>query len=1479
MPNSRVLRHIVRSFFFVLLTLTACSDAPAVNRVGVNVVDKRIFTGSWYLSRTVLDVDYEAAGVGTFPGDAATDYAGSGFSAIPRIRWVIDEDFLYAYRDYQLIEGEDGAPVEAGTIFGQPVAAFAIESHFDIRRDYNSVTGEDFNVVVENDSDRKWFERRYMRVDWSTNVLPAYYGQTFELYDVIGVMKREPASLFVQDESVFPDSWRPQFHYMSCDGSDDTSKKCKDEDRAWADDYDKGELYHMSFVNQELMSPGDVIDPWSGQPTNWCVSNFSDSPDCTTVSVFTRASFLKVSDSPARRDEKRAHFRQYEAENWVDTRFDRAGYFRLEQDTYDRSTGPDDPAYGRTDFKNYAINRHNIWKTWRDADGNAIPYADRGVRPIVYYTTPELPAHLVRPSIELMANWNEVFMATVRQVRGQTAAEYPRVDCQTEDPDGYCFCTNDPVPDDVLNPTCPGVFDPFETPEDAEARGVKNPYACHVTVPEGAEPNLADPGIGASLRDADFNGWFGAEFVGDECVAVLKMNSCNRGTDAQLAAAREAGDKVSEPVCQERGDMRFKFLSYVDQPGTSFLGIATLRGDPITGELLVGDANIGGPALDSYRTRALQQYDILNGNITEEQLYTGEDVRAYIANLNNVQLPAPPRTDFLTGLQYGSADPMVRREIDSRMGRAMERLASLKGPEGRANTYSDRMQKLKGTPLERRLLENWESLAMAGVSEVPNGMGPADISDTILNRVSPFRVDAHDMLDEFERVEQKHGKASVMMPNEFVDNSVQYYVNKHQDWPRARLEFVLNRKLYFETQLHELGHCLGLRHDFGASADTKNYFDDYYLINDALPMPDPADYDLDNVPGLSPDEQLLYERNYVARKKQRELAGVDQWMNSSVMEYTANWYQRVVSRAGRYDFSAISFGYGDVVEVYDNEDGLAPDAVNPTNTSRAPIKYYQGGEVCEADSDCPYAEDGARAGELLGANMSSGVTQRCVAHPNGGTNGNVCSNFDEDMAAAAGSSNRWLPVSYRFCTDERAAGGGSNPGTIGWCNRFDEGDSYREIVRNVAETYERSYLWNNFRRYRRTFDIGSYIWSNLIGRQLIVLQNVYQNLIFQYASDPEFQNQTGEFGFYDEFLATADVLNFYARVLTSPDIGGYQWSDQWNRYERVTSNPNSSAAQLSVPIGLGRYSYSVYQRGLSGIQRIERIGAFYDKLMTVQLLASRGGGFSQPRYTRDLPFFANYYDVFPLEMQQIFNGMIREKPEEYMPRVRCGQGSSFPDCFDPTVVYLDFYRGDCSAGSTTCRAEPKERYKNERVLNGGASFLLQLYATIYGLAQFPTFFDTTFQNQLFICVQGQGDCNAPSESAVEGVDYVRFTSERYGKSFLAWQVSPSTQVANQTSIGFAMVKEADDLSFTLRMIRKLRDPNTGDPVPSNLTQPEVDRLTDPDGINYTIPTGSSELSDDEDRVFGRVYDLESFFNQLIQLERDFGIYSYLGFNQ
>ena len=1417
-----------------------CGDQePPINRVGVNVVEKSLFEGSWYMARTVIDVDYEGSALGTFPGDAASDSAQS-FTAMPRVRWLIDKDTLFAYRDYSLAQGGDGewkgpAPESERPGVNEPVAAFKIEKHFDIRRDYNPSTGEEQNVVVENDTDKKWYERQFMRVDWSKNLLPGFYGQTYNLNELLGVWKREPADLYVQKQSVFPDSWQPRFDRMTCDGSADDNKACSEEQRDFADDYKRDELYHMSFVTQEVLSPGLVpeLDDATGQQTgrqvNWCVEKiYSDAPACTSVASYVRTSFLKVSDK-----------RQYEPVDWSDQRFERFGFFRLGQELVDRSTGaPSDPAYFATDFVNYNINRHNLWKQWRDKSDKPIPYADRDVRKIIWYTTPELPAHLVRPAMDVVGEWNEVFMGTVRQLRGEAAAKYPDVDCQKDDPDGYCFCQKDPSNGQLIQPTCPGRYDPF-TPPDQAPKGSVNPYDCYVQVPDGAEPDFDKK---SSVTDSDFNGWYGAKFVGDECATVLRVNSCNR------ASIAKNGGTADGLECQERGDLRFKFLSYVDQPGTSFLGISTLRGDPITGEIITGDANIGGPALDSFRTSALLTYDLVHGTLDERDIVAGEDVRGYFEKLGHVDLPARPRTDFTVATARGDIpNTDARAEIDGKMQAAMQKLSRLQGPSGRNNVFSDRRQKLVGSDLERRLLSGPDALAAAGVDTLPaNGQ----LSDDQIAKASPFRVSAGTQLRAAQQLETKLSRANVEMPNEYVDDSVQWFVNKHLDWSRARLEFQVNRLLYRQTQMHELGHCFGLRHDFGGTVDADHYGSEYYAITKRLPLPDPNDFDKDGVAGLSADEQLALDRNYEAVRKQRELAGIDGAMSSSVMDYTSNWYERI-QPLGRYDKAAIAFGYGDLVEAYNGP----VDA----GTERTMLHSYQGGEECTTDADCPYAASGSQAQFLLDSNLDAKLTQHCIDNPRV-TGAKLCSAFDADIAESAKSGGKLNPLTYKFCTDERA------DSTLPWCNRFDEGATYRDIVRNVAEDYERVYPFAAFRRYRKDFSIGSYR-DGLLGRRLGVMQNIYQNLLFEYSSDPAFREQTGALGFYDQFLATTDILNFYAKILATPNVGGYVFDQRSETFVRGFVSPDATNADLPVPVGLGRYFNSDYQAGLSGIERIERVGSFFDKVWVLQLMTMRGAAAD---YTRDVAFYANFYDLFPNEMQQIWNGMIRGFPSAYMPRIVCEAGGTAPACKNPRVVYMDFYRGDCSK-QATCKPNPADvTYAGLPVLDGGGSLSLQIYAAAYGLQDFPVFFDTSFQNQLMVCIEGQGDCFEPDPESDEGVDYVRYTSSRYRRSFLAFQVDPAVGVGEQTSIGFAMIKEARDLDAILQVLSKL--PNT-EPA-YDAEQLSAEDLAKLDELGYQLPDTALAIDNEITRIDNRVVDLESFFNQLIELERDYGIQSF-----
>ena len=347
-------------------------------------------------------------------------------------------------------------------------------------------------------------------------------------------------------------------------------------------------------------------------------------------------------------------------------------------------------------------------------------------------------------------------------------------------------------------------------------------------------------------------------------------------------------------------------------------------------------------------------------------------------------------------------------------------------------------------------------------------------------------------------------------------------------------------------------------------------------------------------------------------------------------------------------------------------------------------------------------------------------------------------------------------------------------------------------------------------------------------------------------------------------MATADVLNFYARILGQPDIGSYSFNPASGNFERISSTAGVPGSEVDLPIGLGRYLFSTYQRGLTGISRIERIGSFFDKWYAMQMLTGRGWTTS---YSRDVPFWTNFYDLFPIEMQQIFQGIIQDEPESISPRVACDESSPPDACLDPTVVYMDFYRGDCSQ-TETCRPDPvEETYASLDILDGGSSVLLQYLAAVLALTDFPVFFDTTFQNQLFICVEGEGDCFAPSDGSVEGIDYVRHRSSRFGKTFLAFQIEPTIAIPNQESVGFNMISEAADNAFAIDVLQRLADEEVVPPE-------DLAELSD---RGYRVPLTIEEAESDLSTLDRRQRELESFFFQLIDLQRQLGIASYLRF--
>jgi hypothetical protein len=326
MPSRHRLSLFVAAVAPALLATACAEERPAINRVQPHALDKTFFVGKnlsdpsdnpeFYFRPTVVDVDYGAKQTGLFTASYAQTTA--------RIGWEISEDLLMARLTYERVEDTSGkgAPNDDS---GQIVAAFRIDAHFDIRRAYNPQTGEELNIVEENSDDRPWYERGFMRVDFSQNLVTTAYD-----LDTLAALKA------YSDDAI---QYEPATYSVEDPNHED----------APVFDPDDG---YFDVTNKVYAKPQMIDTPYGTYPACFLGQDFfrGSGPDgnCNPVELKVRLSFRKLTDT------------DYEPIDWDGQRQQMFGAFTTGTQTptrlgYDRR-------YGVVDSKWFRFaNRHNIW--------------------------------------------------------------------------------------------------------------------------------------------------------------------------------------------------------------------------------------------------------------------------------------------------------------------------------------------------------------------------------------------------------------------------------------------------------------------------------------------------------------------------------------------------------------------------------------------------------------------------------------------------------------------------------------------------------------------------------------------------------------------------------------------------------------------------------------------------------------------------------------------------------------------------------------------------------------------------------------------------------------------------------------------------------------------------------------------------------------------------------------------------------------
>ncbi len=311
-----------------------------INRVQPQALDTHFFVGAnlsdptddpeFYMGTRIIDEPY-GVGQGFFMFQS--------IGGLARLKWEIQEDLLVGRLTYERIQNSDYHGSQT-TDNGQIVAEFVIESQFDIQRDYNPQTGEQLNVIVENTTDRPWYERDYFRVDWSKNLVTDAYD--FDLFALGGLngIQFDPGSYYVQDPS---DPNAPVFA----------------PDQGYFD------------ITTKITARPQILDtPYGNYPVCFFFGMGTyPATTCDPAEATVRISFKKVVDD------------DYEPIDWTGTRMNAFGWFTQDRFGYDRNYGILDQNWHR-----FAA-RYNVWQkshvdgtqcavdAWRDANGNPQNYA------------------------------------------------------------------------------------------------------------------------------------------------------------------------------------------------------------------------------------------------------------------------------------------------------------------------------------------------------------------------------------------------------------------------------------------------------------------------------------------------------------------------------------------------------------------------------------------------------------------------------------------------------------------------------------------------------------------------------------------------------------------------------------------------------------------------------------------------------------------------------------------------------------------------------------------------------------------------------------------------------------------------------------------------------------------------------------------------------------------------------------------------
>lgn len=687
-------------------------------------------------------------------------------------------------------------------------------------------------------------------------------------------------------------------------------------------------------------------------------------------------------------------------------------------------------------------------------------------------------------------------------------------------------------------------------------------------------------------------------------------------------------DGLPQGQKREMGDIRYRFLYWVPEAiSFGLLGYGPSFADYDTGEIISSAAYVYGATVDRVVNRFMLLYDMVAGKYTDEELRNGKDyldlINKYTQSTNangtnqpltmvkghGIMRPAYKGFDIKKAINFTKSSQFA--QLNTQMQNVTR--TSIQSRLGMIDAHPH----LKWAMIPDEFLQSqFPGVDIAQIREVDTQEGNKVLND-YLHPINLLRAGSmRKLMDDGAQF----GIHTMMMAN-YVDPALTKFVQAHKGKSYDELKKLMRKMIFLGTEAHEIGHTLGLRHNFEASADDKNYFPRYYEL---------IEREGGNIQGNS-------------------ATGEHSWfyMYSSIMDYHGEVYGDAAG-IGSYDHAAIMYGYGNLLELDQTDGQTSIDTVKEylkqvgeaavKDTQRKFAGIYTKIETKSFDLKTTDSKDfGGKAVKVFD------VTQPLLQITGTKSDGTKVTLFNitaddvtghqalRDLHAQFGVTpprtrfytdgtpfiqESVVPLRrrfYRFCSDELV---GQSP----YCARFDSGSNPVQMVENMIRRYDGSYPivnWNRGRRYYRL--TGGYL-GRLIG-QFSTVSLFFQNWMFRAINEDGFP---GTQEYFQQLAAVQRGVAFVSRVLHTPEPGRHVYDANLDRY---ISSAKASNDVFEVPVGVGRYFYSQLQDDELGLAmyRFKRIGTMYDKYVALMVLAVRDWGIASNAVNF---FYINFADYF-----------------------------------------------------------------------------------------------------------------------------------------------------------------------------------------------------------------------------------------------------------